>query len=59
MEGPPQTRTSKFKLSNCLSWTHEIFRIDKCDEKIKFGVPQWGDPPQKALPKLMVFIHLS
>ena len=36
MEGPPQMRMPKLKLFNCLSYTHEIFRIDKCEEKIKF-----------------------
>ena len=36
MGGPPQTRMPKFKFFNCLSWTHEIFRIEKCVEKIKF-----------------------
>ena len=36
MEGPSQTMMLKFKLFNRLSKTHEIFRIDKCVEKIKF-----------------------
>ena len=34
---PPQTRTPKFILFNCLSWTHEIFGIGKCEETIKFN----------------------
>ena len=36
IEGPSQARMPKFKLFNCLSKTHEIFRINKCEEKIKF-----------------------
>ena len=61
MGGPPQMRMPKFNLFNCLSLTHGVFRINKCEEKIKFelGVPQWGGSSLRAMPKLIVFIHLS
>ena len=36
MRGLPQTRTAKFKLFNCLSLTHEIFRISKYEQQIIF-----------------------
>ena len=32
----PSNEDTKFKISNCLSYTHEIFRIGKYEGKIKF-----------------------
>ena len=36
MGGFPRKSPPKFKLFNLLSWTHEIFRVNKHKEKIKF-----------------------
>ena len=37
MWGPPKQGPPKFKLFNLLSWTREIFRVEKYEEKIKFS----------------------
>ena len=38
--GTPLTRMIKFKLRNCFSQTHQILRICKYQEKIKFEAPK-------------------
>ena len=41
MGGTPQTGRPKFQLFNHSCWAHEIFRICKYEEKIKFD-EIWG-----------------
>ena len=45
----PKQDPPKFKLSNLLSWTRDIFKVSKYKEKIKFdqilGFQKWEVPP--------------
>ena len=41
MGGSSERDHPKFKLYNLLSWTHKIFKVSNCKEKIKYE-NNWG-----------------
>ena len=53
MGGPPLMGPPKIKLSNHTCYTHEIFRVGKYEEKIKFDkiwvYQNWEYPSNRAV----------
>ena len=54
----PQSGPPKFKLFNLLNWTHENFKVSKCQKKknlTKFGSTEIGRSPSNRASKIQNF----